>query len=321
MAAPLPFETAADFEPLADTNPVIAARQDRPVPDDWAAAAHYVVVDETVHYLWGARDIDTPLWRVLHSTAPRDRPWDVTDDPANPVLSPVDGTFDQRSAEYPVPFEDPADGEYYAYYLARGDDGTAATGLVTAAGGDLSRWTRVRDRPVIAATEPYEERGAAHPSAVVDGDTVHIVYTARSGHGEFTLCHATAPTADPADVTKNPDNPVFTGSSDPWDADGVREGELYLGPEYVHLFYGGRADDTWRVGHARTTDFSTFEANPANPVLSGTEGTFDERGVLTPFVREIDGRFLMAYAGTDGSEAYGWQTGVATVETPTAGAR
>jgi hypothetical protein len=62
---------------------------------------------------------------------------------------------------------------------------------------------------VIPAEHAYEADGSTHPSVAVVGDTIHIVYTGKatkSYHDGLTMCHATAPTRDPAAVTKNPAN-------------------------------------------------------------------------------------------------------------------
>jgi hypothetical protein len=172
---------------------------------------------------------------------------------------------------------------------------------------------------VIEPTESFEQRGSSHPSAVVIGSKIHVVYTARADDDpeSHVLCHAVAPTDDPAAVDKEDSNPMFDGSGQHWDSRGVREGELYVGPEYVHLFYGGYDGDQWRIGHVRTSDFESFEVNPANPILSGTAGTFDEGSVLTPVVRAVDDQFLLVYAGDDNAEGFHWQTGMATTATPT----
>lgn len=76
------------------------------------------------------------------------------------------------------------------------------------------------------ADTEYERHGASHPSVAIADNTIHIVYTGKTtrsfGEG-LTMCHATAPTSDPAWVTKNPENPVFTGSGQAWDSRAVRQ--------------------------------------------------------------------------------------------------
>ena len=300
--APIPFEAFARFERLETSHPILF----RP-PPEWGAAAHAMVVDDTIHYLWGSRRKDN-YWVLMHSTAPVSNPSQIAHDPRNPVLLPSTEGFDDYTTEYPFPFWNPADRKFYAYYLGRRQKPPKQTGLLMG-DGDFGKWTRVCHTPVIAADTQHEQMGASHPSVVVVKDTIHIIYTGESA-APPTICHATAPTSDPAVVTKDPANPIFKGSGEMWDSCGVREAEIFKGPRYFHIFYGGYDGEVWRIGHVRTRDFRTFEPNPYNPIFSPSPdpNAWDCDGLLTPQVIEIDNRYLMLYAGLRGSE---WQTGLA----------
>jgi predicted GH43/DUF377 family glycosyl hydrolase len=309
--AALSFETFSSFERIKKGNPILALP-----PPQWAAATHAIIVDDTVHYIWCARE-HTVRWLIMHATAPASDPTDITQDPRNPVVVPSERGFDDTGVEYPFPFLNPADGKYYMYYRGKGVGTPEQTGLLVS-DGDLGRWTRVRLTPVIPAEHEYERDGSTHPSVAVAGDTIHIVYTGkatRSYQDGLTMCHATAPTSDPAAVTKNPANPVFRGSGQAWDSRAVRETELFVGPRYLHVLYGGYDGDTWRIGHARTRDFCTFEPNPHNPIFtpSSDPDAWDCDGVLTAQVVEIGDTYYMLFAGKRGQE---WQTGLAMAPKP-----
>ena len=144
----------------------------------------------------------------------------------------------------------------------------------------------------------------------VDGDTIHVIYTGES-EGNPVICHATAPTSDPATVTKDAGNPIFSGSGLAWDSHGVREAEIFKGPRYFHILYGGRAqdDEVWKIGHVRTQDFRSFEANPHNPIFTPSldRDEWDCDGILTPQVFETGDAYYMLYAGRKGRE---WQSGL-----------
>ena len=116
---------------------------------------------------------------------------------------------------------------------------------------------------------------------------------------------AIAPTSDPARVTKDAANPVFTGSDEDWDRYGVRETEILRGPSYFHIFYGGYNGSIWQLGHMRTRDFRTFQPNPTNPILTPNEDpdAWDSGELLTPHVFEVNGDYYMLYAGLKGR---GW---------------
>jgi len=308
----LPFDLFAGFKRIERGNPIIAME-----PPEWAAAAHAIVVGDTVHYFWGWTK-PRARWLLMHSTAPVADPAAVRHDPRNPILLPSKGGFDSQAVEYPFPFRNPADGRFYMYYRGKGKETLEQTGLLVS-DGDLGRWTRVRPTPVIAADTDHERHGCTHPSVAIVGDTIHIIYTAkptRSWKDGLTICHATAPTSDPAAVTKDPANPVFKGTGRAWDRRAVREAELLKGPHYFHITYGGFDGKVWRIGHVRTRDWRTFEPNPANPVFVPSEDpeAWDADGVLTPQVIRIAGTYYMVYAGR--KKGGGWQTGLAKAEEP-----
>ena len=308
--APIPFTAFAHFERLTAEQPLLYCE-----PPAWAAASHAIVVDDTVHYLWAKKGGDAS-WVHMHSSAPVADPTAVTHDQRNPILLPSADGFDNHGVEYPFPFWNPADQRYYAYYLGtQGKDKPRRkqTGLLVS-DGDFGAWTRVSDAPVVAIGGVYEQHGSSHPSVAVSGDVIHMVYTGESPapparrdilYNVPTICHATAPTNDPAQVTKNPANPVFCGSGLAWDRYGVREAEILKGPSYFHLFYGGYDGKVWTIGHVRTRDFRTFEPNPHNPILTPATDAdaWDRDGLLTPQVFAINGTYYMIYAGLRGS---GW---------------
>jgi predicted GH43/DUF377 family glycosyl hydrolase len=302
------FETFANFKRVEKVNPILALE-----PPLWSAATHAIVIDETVHYIWCKRDFGR-RWLMMHATAPVSDLADITQDERNPIVVPSQKGFDDEAVEYPFPFRNPADGKYYMYYRGKGKGMPEQTGLLVN-DGDMGKWKRVRRTPVIPADTDHERHGSTHPSVAIEGNTIHIVYTGkatRSYKDGLTMCHATAPTSNPAAVTKNPANPVFKGSGEKWDSRAVRDTELFKGPQHFHILYGGYDGHVWRIGHVRTKDFRTFEANPHNPIFtpSTDRGAWDSDGVLTPHVIEIGDNYYMIYAGKKGNE---WQTGLAKV--------
>ena len=305
----IPFEVFANFKRIETGNPIISLP-----PPLWAAATHAIIVDETVHYIWCKREIDV-RWIMMHATASISDLTDITQDARNPILEPSENGFDNAAVEYPFPFLNPYDDKYYMYYRGKGKTTPEQTGLLVS-GGDLGKWERVQDTPVIPANTEHELHGSTHPSVAVENDTIHITYTGKAtksfGEG-LTMCHATAPTSDPALVTKNPANPVFTGSGEAWDSQSVRETELFKGPQYFHILYGGFDGEVWQIGHVRTQDFKTYEPNPYNPVFTPSDNpdAFDCDGVLTGQILEINDTYAMLYAGKKGKE---WQTGLATIQ-------
>jgi len=305
----IPFEVFSKFERL-EQNPLIAVS-----PPEWAAAAHAIVVDDTVHYLWSKRDKNN-FWDLRHSFAPASNLTSIIHDVRNPILSPPPSGMDSKSIEYPYPFFNPLDEKFYMYYLVKEKENNPLettpkqTGLLVSKQGDLGDWEKVVNKPVIVSEFEHEKIVAGHTSVSVVGDTIHIIYTSLISYQHNpTICHATAPVDNPKQVTKNPNNPVFKGSGKEWDAYGVREAEILKGPEYFHIFYGGRNKDrVYQIGHVRTKDFKTYEPNPYNPILKVSSDTsaWDSDGLLTPQVFELGDYYYMLYAGLNGS---GWNKG------------
>lgn len=304
--AEIPFEVFAGFKRIETGNPILALE-----PPLWAAATHAIVVGDAVHYIW-CRYEPSAGWVMMHATAPVSNLTDIKQDARNPILVPSEKGFDDGSVEYPFPFHNPADGRFYMYYRGKGKETPEQTGLLVSE-GDLGQWTRVRQTPVIAADNEYERDGSTHPSVALVGDVIHIIYTGKATKAwdrGLTLCHATAPTSDPALVTKDQANPVFKGSGEAWDRMAVRETELFKGPDYFHILYGGFDGTVWRIGHVRTRDFRTFEPNPYNPIFtpSADRKAWDCDGVLTGQIIDTGDTYYMVYAGKKGRE---WQTGLA----------
>jgi len=305
--APIPFEAFAGFERIAEGNPVFKV----PSPQ-WAAAAHAIVEGDRVHYLWSVR-LKGSRWELMYSSAPSSAPHRVEHYVNNPVLRPSKSGFDSSAIEYPFPFWNPLDETYYAYYLGRKNRPPKQTGLLIR-GETWTDWTRVQDEPIFTIEGPYERAGCSHPSVVVDGDLVQMVYTGERTNFQSpeppVICHATAPLSDLKALDRDSNNPVFEGSGEAWDSQGVREAEIFKGPAYYHIFYGGHDGTHWRIGHVRTRDFKTFEPNPANPILDLPEDAeaWDAEGLLTPQVFEVGDAYYMLYAGKSGKR---WQSGLA----------
>lgn len=159
IAQSIPFEAFASFVRVPEAGPLFSC-----TPPEWAAAAHAVVVDGTVHYLWARRRVDNS-WLLMHSSAPGSSPAAVEHDPRNPVLVPASSEgFDDYAVEYPFPFRNPADDKLYAYYLGRRKGLPKQTGLLVS-DGDFGNWARVRSTPVIAVETEFElaHRACPHP--------------------------------------------------------------------------------------------------------------------------------------------------------------
>lgn len=245
----IPFEVFTQFERFDQGSPLLSAP-----PPEWAAAAHAIVVGDTVHYFWSRRDQNN-FWDLRHSYAPISNPALISHNPGNPILSPPPTGMDSKSIEYPCPFYNPLDKRYYMYYLVKENDPgkitPKQTGLLVST-GDFGVWERVVNEPVIYSEFEHEEIVAGHTAVTIVEDTIHIIYTALTSYQHNpTICHATAPLNDPKSVKKNPDNPIFKPSRDPdaWDSDGLLTPQVFEAGAYYYMLYAGLNGDGWDKGH------------------------------------------------------------------------
>jgi len=107
----IPFARFARFERLPQASPLLYCE-----PPGWAAAAHAIVLEQTVNYIWARRCANNCCF-LMHTLAPACDPAAIEHDPRNPVLVPSEDGFDSHAVEYPFPFRNPADGKFYVYYL------------------------------------------------------------------------------------------------------------------------------------------------------------------------------------------------------------
>ena len=267
---PIPFAAFARFERLTAEKPLLYCE-----PPAWAAASHAIVVDDTVHYLWAKKGGDGS-WVHMHSSAPVADPTAVTNDQRNPILLPSADGFDNHGVEYPFPFWNPADQRYYAYYLgtqSKDKPRRKQTGLLVS-NGDFGAWTRIGNEPVVTVGGAHEQHGSSHPSVAVSDDVIHMVYTGESPapperrdilYNVPTICHATAPTSNPTQVTKRSRQSrvlrIGAGVGPLWSARSRNPQRAELLPSVLRRLRR-QSLDHWARPHARLPHLRTQSTQP-----------------------------------------------------------
>jgi len=101
--------------------------------------------------------------------------------------------------------------------------------------------------------------------------------------------------------TKYAGNPVLDlGSSGSWEDTHVNPSSVLKVGSTYHLYYYGYRSPSWQMGHATSSDGTTWTRDPANPVLAlGNEGPFISTHVLYGNVLYEDGIFKMWYSAYD----------------------
>lgn len=202
------------------------------------------------------------------------------------------------------------DGGYVAYYSGGlGQEPSAIYVIGRATSPDGVRWTKSSE-PVMVAELPWEQTfdaggfdigGVLEPTVIHEDGRWRMWYV---GFGEEpgTAAYSRIGYAESTDGitwTKRPD-PVFSGGDAEFETLGVSHADVVADPRGgYHLFYVGiGADERLRMGHAYSEDGFTWERNPANPIIAGEPGEFDEGLVGGPSAVFVGDELQLFYMGT-----------------------
>lgn len=145
----------------------------------------------------------------------------------------------------------------------------------------------------------WDSQFAVEPAAFIEGSTIHIYYKGTddpTGVNNWAWGHATAPTSDPTNITKNAGNPILTGATVATDLGATTVTDLALsdvvkiGSTY-HFWGYARVDNRYQIIHATGNAVD----NPSN-VTSVITASSDDRIVQSPSVFQSGADFIMSYS-------------------------
>ncbi|MFC1526287.1 FlgD immunoglobulin-like domain containing protein [Candidatus Latescibacterota bacterium] len=221
--------------------------------------------------------------------------------PGNVVLEPgVAGSADGIAAGDPAVVY--RDGTYHMWYTASGDQMSQAIGYARSADGRI--WNRYPGNPVMsdAVGAVWDGEGVSQPTVLYMWGQCHMWYTGYDGSAQ-RIGYATSP--DGVAWTRQSSSPALAlGPVGAWDGVGICDPTVVHDGTTYHLWYAGYDGQALRLGHATSSNGTTWSRDPANPVLDlGPSGTWDGVGVTAPSV-VWDGRvFRMLYSGRGGTRA------------------
>jgi len=224
----------------------------------------------------------------------------------NPVLSVgAGGNWDDDDVWGPAVLKE--GGSYKMWYT--GDDGSnpSQIGLATSTNG--TNWMKEAANPVLSPSETWEANGVMAGSVISDSGLYKMWYTGYDSSGVARIGYATSP--DGVTWTKYGSNPVLdVGAAGSWEDEDVswptviKEGGTY------HIWYTGYDGMTARIGHATSSNGTSWTKDTANPVLDvGPPGDWDWLDVYGPSVVKVGGEYMLWYSGETLPQA--WQTGYA----------
>lgn len=204
----------------------------------------------------------------------------------------------------------PSDGKIYLFYTAK----AGTTGVGVASSTDLGlTWTKLGQ----AITPSGGETNLSQMAVLMEGTTLHGIYSYRNGGVLPALRYASATTANWLSWTK--------GGVDIY-SDPGRYMEFHhlfkVGSTYILCYESGTTTTPYDIRLASSSSPSTgWVRGPVAPFLpkSGVAGTFDQFHTATGHARVINGYWYIVYCGAlDHDQPYGtnhWQMGIVPLGT------
>ncbi len=315
---PPPVQALGEFgwEKLG-TNPIIP-RGGAGAWDAASAGEPAVIKDGSTYKAWYTGQDAQGVFRIGYATSADGKVW--TKSGSNPVLNIGGaGAFDAAGIASPAVIKDGA--TYKMWYMGDDANGTVAIGYATSSDGIT--WTKQNSgNAVFTQGAPWEVNGVGSPSVILDGSTLKMWYTGKSGGGIIgTLAIGYATSADGITWTRqNSSNPVLTGGAS-WAARGVGVPAVIKDGVIYKMWYTGyvTTQDTTNssIGFASSSDGIAWVPYAGNPIIStGLVSGWEGRGVGGPAVINDGGAYKMWFSGLDTN--LGANTGYAAIPNYTA---
>ncbi|MDR2763375.1 MAG: glycoside hydrolase family 127 protein [Planctomycetaceae bacterium] len=228
------------------------------------------------------------------------------------VLSPVAGTWEEFIVDRPYVVK--KDGLFYMWYTVHSKaqkkqerhTAAAVTQIAFATSTDGINWKRMSDKPVLVATEKWENESVMCPVTIWDEEekVFKMWYSAGGAYEPTDRGYATS--KDGLNWTKHKE-PVFSGNrndKNAWDHWGVAGGTvLKLKGEYYLFYIGYKTIDYAQTGMAKSKDGIVWERSNGNPIVSPSED-YDKLSVYITQViyRENEKRWYLWYSGRNKTE-------------------
>lgn len=173
-------------------------------------------------------------------------------------------------------------------------------------------WVKHEENPVLKIGAPgtWNDQYIGSPSVVFDGKLYHMWFDGfNSSTNVYHIGYATS--SDGVKWIEHESNPIFSGTGgDNWDAHNVGDPCVIYSDSLFHMWYLGWRNETGitSVGYASSSDGINWERYDGNPVITRTEGSWEEFGILSASVVLIDSKFHLWYNSYSISPKIGYAT-------------
>jgi hypothetical protein len=218
----------------------------------------------------------------------------------NPVLTvgPA-GAWDSGSVQEPWVIYDGS--SYRMWYTGERYDSQGAVVSVAigyATSTDGLHWAKFSGNPVLSpgASGTWDDQWVFRPTVIFTGSSYTMYYQGKSSQSDvFQIGRATSTNGTGWVKTAQP--MVIQQSG--WNAYSTFIGGSYkLADQYVMLIYGaGSSAEPNKIGFAKSPDGTTWTTYAASIVSYGDAGTWDDAGVILPFLVIARGNYYVYYTG------------------------
>lgn len=270
--------------------------------DSASAGEPSVINDGGTYKMWYSGQDAQGVFRIGYATSSDGKVW--TKSP-NPVLSVGSGTaWDAAGIASSAVIKDGS--TYRMWYMGQNAANTVAIGYATSSDGIT--WTKQNSgNAVLTGGAGFEADGVGSPSVILDGSTLRMWYSGKSGGGIVgtqAIGYATSPASDGIVWTKqNSGNAVVTGGAS-WSLRGVGVPAVIKDGTIFKMFYTGyvtnQTTTTSQIGFASSNDGIAWTPFAGNPIIpTGTVSTWEGRGVGGATVMNDSGAYKIWYSGLD----------------------
>jgi predicted GH43/DUF377 family glycosyl hydrolase len=292
------YEASSWTRDLTAYETILDGSGSQTVPGSWdgLGVRHpMVLVADGTYKMWYAGVDMYGTRRIGYATSSDGLNW--TRPVADPVLDVgAEGEWDSLSLEFPVVVAEGPD-SYKMWYAGEGPDGWRIGHATSENGID---WTKHPGNPVVdVGEEDWNNRAVSGPSILYEGG-VYKMWLNAVGEADagWTPYIAYATSADGVDWAWDAGNPLFSRDpGHPWESGWVwRPSVLHESSDY-EMWYSAFGEGQGRTGYATSPDEVTWTKynGGLEPVLSGTEGEWDEGRAFNAFAIYASSTYTMWY--------------------------
>ena len=225
------------------------------------------------------------------------RQWPARPNTPNDKILGVGSTYDSTHLLDPSVVKN-SSGVYTMFYGCYGGGSYPYAVAKATSSSPASSWSKYASNPVLSkgTSGDWDDERVGYPCVVFEYGVYRMWYAGYDG-SEWAIGYATS--TDGNSWTKYGSNPILSLSTGKWDSVGVRDPwVLRVGNTYHMWYVGWSSASGYMVGHATSSDGTSWTKDSANPVLEPEPlNDWEAYYIENPCVVRDNGHFIMYYSG------------------------